>query len=318
MIYRNLHNGDKIPAIGLGTWKSSTQVVYSAVLHALQNGYQHIDCAPIYMNEKPVGQAIHDAIKAKYISRNSLWVTSKLWNSFHAPEDVMPALKDTLHFMQLDYLDAYLIHWPVASKRHCHYSHVRDAKDYIALSDLPLDVTWEAMIECQKAGLCRHIGVSNCSISKMKDLIDKTQVTPSINQVECHPYLTQKELHDFCQDTGICFTAYSPLGSNDRPQQLKATHEPALLTHESVLTIAEEHNVSAAQILISWSLAQNNVVIPKSTHPNRINQNLTSINIDLNQDQMATLNNLNINYRFIKGVFFEIPGSPYTLEELWK
>ena len=317
MIYKSLHNGDPMPAIGLGTWKSSTQSVYDAVFHALKNGYQHVDCAPIYMNEKPVGKAISDALAHHHVSREQLWVTSKLWNSYHAPEDVMPALKQTLHFMQLDYLDAYLIHWPVACKRQCQYGHVTTSSDYIALSDLPLHTTWEAMIECQKAGLSRHIGVSNCSISKIEDLIDKTNTTPSINQIEYHPYLNQQALRDYCQEKRICLTAYSPLGSNDRPPQLKAPNEPPLLTNDTVVDIAHQQNASAAQVLIAWSLAQGNAVIPKSTHPDRIDQNLASLHLDLSAEQLTQLSNLNLDYRFVKGVFFEIPGSPYTVKELW-
>lgn len=317
MLFNKLQNGDRIPAIGLGTWKSSTQEVYDAVRHALKTGYQHIDCAPIYMNEKPVGQAMKDALKAGELCRESLWVTSKLWNSYHAPEDVMPALKETLHFMQLDYLDAYLIHWPVAAHKRCHYSHVTQAGDYISLDHLPLEVTWEAMLECQKAGLTRHVGVSNCSISKIENLIAKTGVTPSINQVECHPYLNQLALKQYCKKHGICLTAYSPLGSNDRPTQIKSADEPSLLSHPTVLEVAQAQKISTGQVLIAWSLAQGNVVIPKSTNEGRIQENLDAENVSLSDDQLSAINQLNIDFRFVHGRFFGIPGSPYTSETLW-
>mgnify|MGYP003953420967 CR=1 FL=1 len=317
MQYTNLYNGDLMPSIGLGTWKSSQQTVTDAVNHALQTGYQHIDCAPIYMNEKNVGHALEASLQKKVIRRDALWVTSKLWNSFHAPENVAKALKETLHYLRLDYLDAYLIHWPVATKFSCHYRHAQSSSDYIPLADLPLEDTWQAMIECQKAGLTRHIGVSNFSINKITQLINNTGISPSINQVECHPYLNQNPLRQFCQQQQIALTAYAPLGSADRPQIFKAADEPSLLEHPKILEIATQHQATAAQVLIQWSLAKGNVVIPKSTHPERIEQNLAAAAMTLSSDTILQIDQLNIDYRFIKGDFFTINGSPYTVESLW-
>jgi alcohol dehydrogenase (NADP+) len=309
----------KQPAtIGLGTWKSATEDVYKAVYHALTHGYRHIDCAPIYMNEKPVGQAIHDSISSSGIQREDLWITSKLWNSFHAYNDAISALKETLHFMQLDYLDSFLIHWPVAMKKSVGHARAQSASDFISLKDITLEETWQALIDCQKLGLTRTIGVSNFSQSKIEAISLATGIKPFINQVECHPLLSQQPLLNYCQENNILFTAYSPLGSSDRPAPLKQANEPSLLQHPTINEIATQHNVSNANILLAWGLSRNTIVIPKSTQVAHIDSNLAASNIQLTHDNIMTINTLNQDFRFIDGRFFEKPGSPYNRETIWQ
>lgn len=313
-----LNNGDHLPRFGLGTWKAQADIVYNAVFHALKSGYRHIDCAPIYMNEKPVGRAIKEAISKNIVARDQLWLTSKLWNSYHAPEDVIPALKETLHFMQCDHLDLFLIHWPVACKKSIGYSHAKTGSDYISLSDIPLTATWEAMEEAVNQGLVRHIGSSNFSISKLKDILSHATIKPVMNQVECHPYLNQNELIEFCQQQGIEVTAYSPLGSNDRPKRDDQAELPALLDNEIINHIANKHQKSPAQILLAWQLERGVIVIPKSSSPARIEENFAAQHLLLDSEDQQRINALDRNQRYIDGRFFEIKNGPYSAESLWR
>ena len=305
------------PVIGLGTWKSDPKKIYSAVRYALQCGYRHLDCAPIYMNEKPVGQAIADTLHSTPIQRQHVWITSKLWNSYHAYEDVKDALKATLHFMQLDYLDCFLIHWPVAMRKRVGHARAKSAQDFVSLADIPLAETWEALIECKKMGLTRFIGVSNFSISKIEELITNTNTPPFINQVECHPLLTQNELLAYCKKNNIHFTAYAPLGSGDRPNIIKKDNEPDLLNHAAIQHIAQKRGVSNAQILLAWALNRGTSVIPKSTQEPHIKANFAAQQIQLTPEEQMTISRLNQDYRFVDGRFFEKPGGPYNAQDLW-
>ena len=306
-----------LPALGLGTWKSADKDVGNAIEYAIECGYRHIDCAPIYMNEKPVGQAFKNCIQSKVVKREDLWITSKLWNSFHDPDHVVGALKQTLHFMQLDYLDLYLMHWPVAAHPSVGYRHITDAKEFVSLDDIPLHETWLAMQECRTLGLVKHLGVSNFSINKLQSLIDKTTIAPSVNQFECHPYLTQQSLIKYCKDNHIHTTAYAPLGSGDRPDMLKHKNEPTLLNNIKIIECAQQLDCTPAQVLLAWSLQHVDSVIPKSTNPQRIQENQHSQQITLNDKQINTINSLNLDYRYCSGDFFCIEDSPYRFDTLW-
>ena len=206
-------NGDKLPILGLGTWKSKPGEVRKAVHWAIKAGYRHVDCAAIYENEREVGQGISDAIADGLVMRKELFVTSKLWNDSHRYEDVKPALKKSLNDLRLDYLDLYLVHWPVAFKRGISFAAHRE--EFYTYKDVPLTQTWEAMQEQKTSGLTRHIGVSNFNKSKLKELLGMGGEKPEMNQVEMHPFLPQEGLIDFCRENDILMTAYSPLGSPD-------------------------------------------------------------------------------------------------------
>lgn len=310
-----LTNQDTIPMFGLGTWKSPPGEVYQAVKTALAIGYKHIDCAPIYRNEPEVGQAIQESLNSGIVKREEIWITSKLWNSDHQSSEVIPALKQTLKDLQLEYLDLFLIHWPIALKKGVLFP--EKASDYLTLTEVPLIETWSAMIAASEQGLCKHIGVSNFSQQKLADLIAQTSYKPEVNQVESHPYLQQNELLAYCQSQGIVFTAYSPLGSSDRPQVFKKADEPSLLTHPVILDIAVKHNLTPAQVLIAWGINRDTVVIPKSVNPERIAENLAASEVNLTSEDMQAIANLELNYRYVDGSFWEIPGSPYTVAELW-
>lgn len=308
-------NNHTMPALGLGTWKSEPGEVYSAVKTAIELGYRHIDCAPIYGNEKEIGVAIAECIHEGLVTREDLWITSKLWNDCHAQADVIPALKQSLSDLQLDYLDLYLIHWPVALKKGVSFP--EQASDFVSLKKIPVIETWQAMEEASMKGLCHHLGVSNFGIKALQSLLNNCRIKPEMNQVECHPYFQQNTLLAFCKANEIHFTAYSPLGSGDRPDVFKSKDEPALLEDPVLKELAKAHKCSVAQIILSWNLNRCTSVIPKSVNPKRIAQNLASGQISLSNQEMQAIANIDKEYRIVNGKFWIVKGGPYTLEELW-
>jgi len=315
MTHITFANGDKMPMLGLGTWKSEKGKVFEAVKTAIKIGYRHVDCAPIYGNEQEIGEAIKACIEEGIVRREDLWITSKLWNDSHRKEDVIPAVKNTLKDLSLDYVDLFLVHWPVALKKGVYLA--TSAADFVSLDEIPLEDTWQGMEEVVHKGLAKHIGVSNFGKANLSKLMGTSTIKPEMNQVETHPYFQQNDLLDFCGENGIPLTAYSPLGSSDRPSALKADNEPNLLEDKVILSIAESKNVTPAQVLISWSLHRGVSVIPKSTNDQRIRENFEARNIQLNSEEMEMISNLEKGRRYLSGEFWVFENGPYQLKDIW-
>ncbi|SHF09971.1 alcohol dehydrogenase (NADP+) [Arenibacter palladensis] len=303
-------NNDEMPILGLGTFRSEPNEVYNAVLSAIKMGYKHIDCAAAYGNEKEVGNAIAEAIHQGLVTRNDLWVTSKLWNASHGAENVIPALHQTLEDLQLDYLDLYLIHWPVVLKKGTEMP--EKASDFITLSEVPLTSTWKGMEAALEQGLAKHIGVSNFNENHLKAIMATAVHQPEMNQVEMHPFLQQEELKSFCLQNDILLTAYAPLGSLvDENTKLR------LLENDTIKNIANSRNMSPAQVALSYTIQRGVAVIPKSTNESRLLQNLETLNHTLTKEDMALLKDLDKGHRFIDGKFWEVENGPYTADNIW-
>lgn len=315
MKYLTFKNNDKMPVLGLGTWKSAKGEVYEVVRKAIEIGYRHFDCASFYGNESEIGMAISDAIKNGDVAREDLWITSKLWNNRHKKDDIQAACEITLKDLTLDYLDLYLIHWPVVLQNQASYA--QQSSDLISLSEVPLTQTWQGLIDLKEKGLTKHIGVSNFSIKKINQIIEESGVVPEVLQIELHPFLQQPKILNFTQEKGIFLTGYCPLGSADRPAVRILADEPKLFQQQIILDIAKDKDISPAQVILAWAVNRGTSVIPKSVNPERLKQNLEAADIELSTQEMTEMNSLDLHYRYIKGDFWCLEGSDYTLENLW-
>jgi len=305
----------EMPAIGLGTWKMEDGTATAAVKTALESGYRHIDCAPIYLNEPDVGAAFDEVFRQDTVNREDVWVTSKLWCNRHRPDLVQGALQTTLADLKLDYLDLFMIHWPIVFRDDVHRPEKPD--DFISLENMPLFDTWRAMEACVDAGLCRNIGVCNFSTKKLKALLPDCRIKPAANQVECHPFFPQTELFEFCNSQGIQFVAYSPLGSGDRPERMRSDSDPNLFENSVIKGIAEARQISPGQVMLAWAVTRGSAAIPKSSNPGRLAENLATGSMDLSKEEMAAIDEIGLIYRYVHGRFWEMPGSPYTVANLW-
>ncbi|WP_028663813.1 aldo/keto reductase [Runella zeae] len=315
MKYFEYQNGDQMPLLGLGTWKSSKGEVYKAVKTAIELGYRHFDCAMLYGNEKEIGEALHDSIREGVVKREDLWITSKLWNNSHEQKYILPAIQTTLHDLQLDYLDLYLIHWPVALKHEVSFPQV--GADMVSLAEVPLSETWQGMIDLKEKGLAKHIGVSNFSIKKIEEIAGATGLYPEVNQLELHPFLQQWPLVEFCKTKRIHMTGYCPLGSADRPANRIVEGEPKLFENQTLQQLALAKGCTTAQLMLAWAVNRQTSVIPKSVNAQRLQENLAAADIDLTEEEMAKIKQLDLRYRYIKGNFWCLEGSDYTLQNLW-
>lgn len=292
-----LGNGKTMPILGLGTWKSKPGEVEAAVKSAiLDAGIRHIDCAFVYQNEDEVGNAIEAVLKSGAVKREELFVTSKIWNTFHSTDLVVECLNLSLAKLKLDYLDLLLIHWPFGYKEGGPIF-PQDDKGNSILSDVDYLDTWKGLEKAQQAGLTKSIGVSNFNSEQIKRVIANATIKPVVNQFECHPYLNQSELIALCKENGIQVVGYSPLGSPDRPWAKPG--DVNLLEEPVVVEIAKRLAKSPAQVLIRFQIQRGVAVIPKSVTPSRILTNTDVFDFVLSDEDVKALNALNRGHRFV-------------------
>jgi alcohol dehydrogenase (NADP+) len=308
-------NGDRMPLVGLGTWKSVPGEVYAAVREAIRLGYRHIDGAHRYGNEAEIGNALRDAIGSGEVTRKDLWITSKLWSNAHGRDNVVPALEKSLKDLGLEYLDLYLIHWPIPLKPTAGLPSSPD--DFVPLAEAPNHSTWAGLEAGVDAGLVRHIGLSNFSAKKIRELIPHCRIKIAVNQVERHPLLQQHALVAYCASQGIHVTAYAPLGSSDRPAFVRTPDAPVLLDDPVIRAIAEARGFTPAQVLIAWQVGQGISTVPKSVTPARLAENLAAGNLELTPGELERIAGLDRGYRLLGGDFWAVKGTPWTRQTLW-
>jgi len=258
-----LNNGTSIPVLGLGVWQMAEGgETANAVKWALQTGYRLIDTAKIYGNEAEVGRAI----KESGVPREQLFVTTKLWNEDQGYEPALKAINASLERLGMDYIDLYLIHWPFYDREK---------------TGNKREETWKAMEEIYRSGKAKAIGVSNYTIEHLEEMKNYAKILPAVNQVEFHPFLYQRDLLDYCWQNDIVLEAYSPLVHGKK------------LEDERITAIAKKYGKSNVQVLIRWSLQHGNVVIPKSSHKERIEENFNVFDFTLDALDMKDLDDLN-------------------------
>eukprot|EP00252_Welwitschia_mirabilis_P014019 TRINITY_DN31039_c0_g1_i1.p1 TRINITY_DN31039_c0_g1~~TRINITY_DN31039_c0_g1_i1.p1 ORF type:complete len:311 (-),score=61.01 TRINITY_DN31039_c0_g1_i1:127-1059(-) len=291
-----LNTGYQMPVVGLGVWRMENHLVRDRIFHALQLGYRHFDCAADYKNEAEVGEALAEAIQKGLVKREELFITTKLWNSDHG--HVLEACKDSLKKLRLEYLDLYLVHFPIATK-HTGVGTTSSALDENGVLEIDttisLETTWHAMEELVSAGLVRSIGISNYDIFLTRDCLAYSKIKPAVNQIETHPYFQRQSLVDFCQKHGIVITAHTPLGGSTA--NIEWFGSVSCLEDPCLQKVAKKYNKSAAQVALRWGIQRNTIVIPKSSNIDRLKENIDIFSFELSKEDMEGIKKIDRKLR---------------------
>ena len=296
----------KMPAIGLGLWKIARDDTAEMVRSAIAEGYRHLDSAADYGNEAEVGEGLQAALSDGLVSREDLWITSKLWNTFHRPEHVRTACERTLKDLRLSELDLYLIHFPIAlqyvdfdTRYPPEWIADPAAENPVMAPDaVPLSDTWGAMEELVHAGLVKEIGVCNYNTGLLHDLMAYSQIKPAMLQIESHPYLTQERLLRAAAQYDIAVTAFSPLGALSYLELNMADTGESVLEQAAVKEAAARVDRTPAQVVLRWGIQRGTAVIPKTSRVERLKENQLLFDFDLNEAEMSAISALNRNRRF--------------------
>jgi D-xylose reductase len=313
---------EKLPPIGFGFWKVAPEAAADTAYAAIKAGYRHLDCAADYGNEAEVGAGIRRAIDEGLVTREELWVTSKLWNTFHAAQHVPEGAQKSLDDLGLDYVDLYLVHFPIAleyvpveTRYPPEWVHDPEAENpTMRPAKVPLHETWQAMEALVSSGLTRQIGVCNYNSALLHDLMAYAKVPPAVLQIEAHPYLTQGKLIRLAHDYGVTVTAFSPLGALSYVELDMAGKGDSVLREEAVTQAASAHGETAAQVVLKWGLQRGTAIIPKTSKAARMQENLALDDFELTADEMAAISALDQGRRFNDpGVFTEGMGAFYPI-----
>lgn len=304
----------KMPSVGLGLWKLDQPETADIIVNGVKSGYRHLDSAADYGNEIQVGEGIKQSLSQGICRREDLWVTSKLWNTFHRPEHVLPACEKSLRDLSTDYIDLYLIHFPISLK------YVAFDKRYppewiydptaenprMHIDPVPLSETWHAMEGLVERGLVKEIGVCNYNSSLLHDLMAYASIKPAMLQIESHPFLTQEKLIKTAKNYGIAVTCFSPLGALSYMELEMADQNESVLNENAVKVAAKRLNRTPAQVVLRWGLQRGTAVIPKTSKKERLIENQSLFDFELSNQEMSDISNLNVDRRFNDpGVFCE-------------
>ncbi|XP_040852830.1 aldo-keto reductase family 1 member C1-like isoform X3 [Ochotona curzoniae] len=313
-----LNDGNFMPRLGFGTFAPSEvpkSKAFEFTKVAIEAGFRHIDAAFVYENEEQVGAAIREKIADGTVKREDIFYTTKLWATYFRPELVRPALEKSLKKLQMDYVDLFIIHFPVAMRPGDELLPMDD-KGQFMLESVDLRDTWEALEKCKDAGLTKSIGVSNFNRKQLEMILNKPglKYKPTCNQVECHAYLNQSKLLEYCKSKDIVLVAYSALGSHRDPNWVDQS-SPVLLDDPVISSLAEKHKRTPAQIALRYQLQRGVVVLAKSFNEKRIKENIQVFDFQLSSEDMKALDGLNRNLRYtIADIFAGHPNYPFSDE----
>jgi diketogulonate reductase-like aldo/keto reductase len=316
--YKTLYNGTKIPVIGLGTFGSDNydaKTIANAVKTAIKMGYRHIDCASVYGNEKEIGDALQEVFAEGIVTREELWITSKVWNDKH--KEVVASCKQTLADLQLDYLDLYLVHWPFPNYHEPKCDVTARQPNSIPYIHENYMNTWAQMESLVDSGLVKSIGTSNMTIPKMQLLLRDCKIKPVVNEMEIHPHFQQPELYKFMKDNGVEVIGYSPIGSPGRPERDKTPEDTVDMEDPVIVAVAERLNVHPAVVCLKWAVQRGQITIPFSVKTDKLYNNLKGITEGpLTEEEMEQISKIDKNCRLIKGQVF-LWKEAISWEDLW-